>query len=314
MKLRNIINRVRETVENTLIPGKTITRQVNGHRMTIAKNDTGIGLALRRMRKGDPDREPAFMEIIENEVQPGMTVVDIGANIGHVSVNLGLLVGPSGFVYALEPHPINVQLLRRNLSANGYGSRSAVYEIGVSSHEGSVEFFLAKESNLGALHQTPYGVDQITVDVISLDKFFADKSKPHFLKMDVEGAEIEVLDGFKKTALSSPRGLKILIEVHPTYYSEERNFRRQLQEYFEMGFETKFLISAGVSQPDWFRSNGLSPDKVFQIGNLSRGIYSNIPDDLVIESICNRHRQFIPKQNCYHDKIVRAIMLEKTRA
>lgn len=311
--IRRSMNKLREYVENEVLKKSVVTRNINGHIMKISTRDKGIGIALRRMQPGDQDREPAFMEIIEQEVKPGMCVYDIGANIGHVTVNLARLVGETGQVFAIEPSPANILLLRENVSLNKYDRIVKVFEGAITNYSGDASFFMANESNLGALQKTPYVTGKISTKVETLDNFAIKNVEPDFIKMDVEGAEIEVLDGFYQTALETNKDVKILIEVHPTYYSEERSFEKQLLRYFELGFYTKYLISAGVDSPDFFVENGYQPIKSYKIGKLSRGIYEDVTNNHVVQSICSRHRQYIPNLQCFHEKIVRAIMLEKVK-
>src|SRR5262245_18954658 len=68
-------------------------------------------------------------EAVEQLLQPGMTVVDLGAHIGYFTLMSARLVGPNGRVYAFEPSPSSFLMLRKNISANGYDDRvSAVAE------------------------------------------------------------------------------------------------------------------------------------------------------------------------------------------
>ena len=87
-------------------------KKINGFDMLIMKDDPGISRVLNKskwFRKWH--REPDFMDIIMEEVKPGMTVLDLGANIGYVSLLLGRLIGDKGFMYAAEPDIKNFNVI-----------------------------------------------------------------------------------------------------------------------------------------------------------------------------------------------------------
>ncbi|MFP4029869.1 MAG: FkbM family methyltransferase [Candidatus Brocadiia bacterium] len=76
-------------------------------------------------------REPQFTRLVAAEIGEGMNVLEIGANIGHVTCMLARLVGENGAVLAVEPVPANLRLLRANISLNGY-SQVKVYWFSVN--------------------------------------------------------------------------------------------------------------------------------------------------------------------------------------
>ncbi|MCE7979658.1 MAG: FkbM family methyltransferase [Caldilinea sp. CFX5] len=64
------------------------------------------------------DFEPTTRRLIETSIQPGMTFVDVGANIGYYSVFAGQLSGDKGKIFAIEPAPDNLEFLRQNITLN----------------------------------------------------------------------------------------------------------------------------------------------------------------------------------------------------
>src|ERR1051325_7230549 len=72
--------------------------------------------------------EPATQKLIERCLQPGMVFIDVGANIGFFSVVAAQIVGNTGKVYAFEPSPRNIPLLRRNIEARGL-SNVEIHEV-----------------------------------------------------------------------------------------------------------------------------------------------------------------------------------------
>src|SRR6516162_2342073 len=81
-----------------------------------SNEDLAIG---RHVLRGHP-YDPRIAAVIGRYVKPGMAVVDIGANIGCLTMLLASLVGPSGLVVAVEPNPENVKLLEASRRVNGF--------------------------------------------------------------------------------------------------------------------------------------------------------------------------------------------------
>ena len=109
-----------------------ITVQVGKHRMQLEKNAGGIQKSLRGMHKHGKEREPALIHILREEVKQGMVCMDLGANVGYITLLLCDLVGENGKVFAVEPDPKNYKLLNRNVSLNLYRERVQHLKIGIS--------------------------------------------------------------------------------------------------------------------------------------------------------------------------------------
>src|SRR5947209_7574027 len=92
-------------------------------------------LAVGRYVVSDHSYEPGISALLERYVQPGMAVVDIGANIGYLTMLLASLVDQSGLVIAVEPNPENVRLLEASRRANGF-AHIAVLEVAAGRHTG----------------------------------------------------------------------------------------------------------------------------------------------------------------------------------
>jgi len=162
--------------------------------------------------------EPALLEAIEHFVRPGLTVYDVGANIGYVSLALAKVVGPSGHVVAFEPLPANLVRLRANMTLNPEGSQVQVVGAAVGAQNSQATFMVHESGGMGKLQaakgrQAEYE-GSITVEVIALDKWNKNhrQAAPGLIKIDVEGGEAAVLEGLGST-LKSDRPT-ILIELH----------------------------------------------------------------------------------------------------
>lgn len=131
----------------------------------------------------------------EKEIKPGMTIYDIGANVGFYSILGALLVGKSGKVIAIEPFSRNVDYIRKHRDLNNL-KNIEVLEAAVSNINGKT-FFEAGES-IATGHLSEGG--SIEVRSVRLDDLIEDGvfPPPDVIKVDVEGAEAEVFKGSTK--------------------------------------------------------------------------------------------------------------------
>lgn len=287
-------------------------RKVGNHVMYLDRKDTGISAGLMRLKKG-VDREPAFMKVLRRELQKGMVAVDLGANIGYASLIMAGIVGPKGAVYAIEPSERNFMFLNMNIKANGYENIIHSTQMGISNKKGVQKFYISDKSNLHSMTPTAHTHDAVDVPVDTLSEFLKGKRNPNFIKMDIEGHEVEALEGMVDALDAAPPPVRILIEVHPMYYSEEHSFEKSLRLLLAIGFNTKYVISAGIGRPDFFVERGYEPDEVLRAGKRwQRGIYSTVSNEDMIQSACFEHHQYIPEHDITTPKIVRAIMIEKS--
>ena len=158
--------------------------------------------------------EPKLIQVVTDTVKEGMTVIDIGAHVGYYSLYFAKCVGPTGRVFSFEPVPQNLALLRKNVLLNGI-RWIETFPDAVFSCTKDIPFTAPGESaNSGEgslVHHRPGR--PILVHAVALDSFCSSSDiRPDVVKMDVEGAELEVLLGARDTIeRCSP---KLLIELH----------------------------------------------------------------------------------------------------
>lgn len=162
--------------------------------------------------------EPATTRLFREVLAPGMVVVDIGANVGYFSLLAADLVGPSGKVYAVEPEPQNNAILRKNVDLNSY-SNVRVIEKAISNYTGSVQLFLSALDNgsHSISDAAARGVaSEVQVAATTLDDLLEQEGWPQvdLVKIDVEGAEMLVLEGMTLLPQYSPQ-VKLVIEYCP---------------------------------------------------------------------------------------------------
>lgn len=136
--------------------------------------------------------------------RPGDTVVDVGANIGEWTLQMADAVGPSGRVIAIEPIPHLAEALQKSALANNMRHVS-IAAVALSEDEGQAEFSVERAntggSRLGRYARDKGEFDTITVRLETLDGLIARSGvgRVDFIKVDVEGFELEVLRGARAT-------------------------------------------------------------------------------------------------------------------
>jgi FkbM family methyltransferase len=148
--------------------------------------------------------EPNLTSWLEGRLRPGDVFVDVGANVGYFTVLASRLVGESGRVVAIEPSPLANTVLRRNVSDNG-GENVRVEDVAVWDSSGEVVVFGASQRIVGGTTLDPawaarWSLDtQIAVPAEPLSKLLSDDevARAAVLKVDVEGSELQVLEGME---------------------------------------------------------------------------------------------------------------------
>ena len=201
MHLLNILQR---TIEGLPIRGKVrlaeaILRHV-GSREVECHPLPGITVSLRTNQRierwmwaGAYERE--LVQLMKRILKSGMTVLDVGANIGYFSALASGLVGNSGQVHAFEPMPQNLSRLRQNLSAFGW-AHPYPYAVGNATGTAML-YFNESEAGWASLFNSNDLKRRANIDVIRLDDWVRDHAvnRIDFIKMDIEGGEFHALQG-----------------------------------------------------------------------------------------------------------------------
>ena len=153
-----------------------------------------------------------FMELIE----PGMTVVDVGANKGYFSLLFARLMKDKGKVLSFEPDPESRCWLERSIELNGYTSIK-LYSYALSDRDGKSIFYPGKVSSLGSLfffsNMNAEDRKPFTVETRKLDTILKKEEIENvdLIKIDVEGADLLVLHGARKTLKNE--NVKLVMDI-----------------------------------------------------------------------------------------------------
>lgn len=179
--------------------------------------------------------EPATQEVLHVLCQRNWVCYDVGASVGFFSLILGRLVGPTGKVVSFEPSPPALERLRHNVALNP-DLPIAVLPLALSNQDGAAPFDARAELALGRLvspSQPPGSATarQVAVQVRRLDTLVAERdlAPPDLIKIDVEGAEVDVFDGMERL-LHAKRPL-IVCSMHQNLAAMEHRLARAGYRY-----------------------------------------------------------------------------------
>lgn len=128
-------------------------------------------------------------------------VIDAGANCGHLSIFFSKLVGPNGKIFAFEPDKFNIERIHKNKGLNeDLADNIKIQDLLLWDKNELIDFYEAGTVGSSAVWM-PDNEHCVKKQAVTIDDWVKDNniSKLDFIKMDIEGAEIEALDGAVET-------------------------------------------------------------------------------------------------------------------
>lgn len=149
--------------------------------------------------------------ILRSILAPGMVAVDVGANVGIYTKFLARQVGEKGAVFAFEPSRLNFDRLLDNVRHLNV----TTVEAAVGEKSGSAKLYLSESANIDhRMYDSGDDRSVVEVKLFSLDDYFPAGSRVDFIKVDVQGHELSVLNGARRVFLDNPQ-ISCLIEFWP---------------------------------------------------------------------------------------------------
>lgn len=220
---------------------KLIKKRILDFRIYLDKEDEGISKEL--LQHGI--REKPAVDYIKTILRPDMIVIDIGANIGYYAL---LEASKVSHVYAIEPVKYNFELLTKNIKLNDLLNVST-YQLAIGSYSGVVKVYTSKRCNWATIipEEQRFGayVEKFNrfkkgteeVSIYTLDKFVKKFAiKPDLIRMDVEGAEIDIIAGGLDTIGSMSKGSYLIIEIHSSCIKDRKKLGIMLNQIEDSGF------------------------------------------------------------------------------
>lgn len=244
-------------------------------------------------------REIDMIRLIKENIPQYGDIIDCGSNMGFYPILESKYIQSTQRVVCIEPDSRNFSLLR--LNNQFIESNSLLLKCAVSDYDKQATLDVGSASNLNKIVPHSSNSQLESVNCFSIDSLVSAHSlSPSFLRMDVEGHEVEVLRGMRSTLRNAKPGFILFFEVHPNEYNETHSLQNELLWLYDNGFKTKYLVSAGAPHPQPFRDLDLNPLYTIDTDNFTRGVYSDVSpqSSIALTSIA--------------PKVVRYIMLIKS--
>ena len=197
MNLYKYIIRLRPTmlasaIKTILRVRRRIVTTANGRFFVDPASSFGIILAESGVY------EPEIVGLIRETLRPGQTFIDVGANEGYHTIIAAIAMNRTGKIIAVEPQRRLWSALETNLRLND--SEAMLIPAVLSDYSGQARLYLYPSSNPGAsslFRPTRYPLPFVTVPSTTLERLFDEQEIGvcHLMKIDVEGAEYEVIKG-----------------------------------------------------------------------------------------------------------------------
>lgn len=169
-----------------------------------------------------------------------MVVVDVGANIGYYTLLAAREVGITGVIHAVEPCEENLGFLRKNVNSNELDN-VLIHTCAAGRDSRRRGFHITGSSDSHGFYHHPYTETIETVEVAQAPLDNLVEGKVDLVKIDVEGAEIEVLEGMKRIIAENPE-LVLILEWNPACIRNAGHDPLVLPDHLnELGFNVQVL-------------------------------------------------------------------------
>jgi len=182
--------------------------------------------------------------------QPGDVVLDIGANLGRYTVIAAKKIQKEGKVISIEANPSIFELLTKNIQLNEL-TNVIPLNCAVFSEKTKIKFFVnddLRNNQFGTINSdidnfANKGLEQhVYVDANTVDSILSENSieiqEVKWMKIDVEGAEFDVIKGSKEL-ISNAKNLKIIVEIHNL--SNGTTYHKEIKEFLEsFGYKIEY--------------------------------------------------------------------------
>jgi FkbM family methyltransferase len=182
-----------------------------GKKLTVPTFDRWLYVQLHALRWMGGD-----VPWLSEQIRPGMTVVDVGANIGYYTLLFADLAGPAGRVIAFEPDPDLFGAAVENVRRNGKRDTVRLHNCALGAQAGEL-YLLRGHVNSGdnrLRRADPESARAVAVRVMRLDDVLG-AEKVDWIKIDVQGWECDVFEGMRQTLARNRETLQVCFEFWP---------------------------------------------------------------------------------------------------
>ncbi len=180
--------------------------------------------------------EPGSTTVMTRLIHEGDTVIDVGANIGLMTVPAARRVGTTGTVVALEPLPVLARVLQRSMHINGVAERVTIHTCAAAAQSGTARIHISNILGHSSLLPVEGEIDALDVTLHPLDELITPQQSVSFVKIDAEGYELPVFRGMRRIVSENP-DLAMIVEFGPSHLRRSGvSIEEWLHEFASQGF------------------------------------------------------------------------------
>lgn len=268
-----------------LLGRRHLKKKIFNFWMWLDTLDQGIGRTLILFGR----REEDHRIILQKVLKPGMTVLDIGANIGYYAMMERGLVGETGRIIAVEPARGNIATLKRNVALNGYQNID-FFHMAISDTDGTGDLLISPFSNLHSFHARTDAKRQTgeieKVETRTVPSMMAEFGNIDLIRMDVEGHEVEVFNGMLDAVEKGEMSPMVVFETHLRQYTRDHDMEAPLRRLFASGYKVRFMASSSDWGTAQIEALGYRGGPLIPTDFMFRRLFENISDDDAVHLIC----------------------------
>jgi FkbM family methyltransferase len=211
--------------------------------------------------------EPGTRRLIERFLKPGDVFVDVGANLGMISLAAARAMQGKGKIFTFEPFAPTKALLEKTFWLNGFSSILESHGAAVSNRRGHTRLFLGTTSG----HHSIFPLDTTATDtaqyvdvpLVTLDDALPAQQQVTLLKIDAEGAELDVINGALATQANNP-DMGLIVEFGSSHLRRVGRLPSQwLSVFNERGFKCRAIHPESGVLEDW------SPERLMAVDSIN---------------------------------------------
>jgi len=193
--------------------------------------------------------------LIERIVKPGDVFIDVGANLGLHTLAAARAMHGRGRIIAFEPFGPTKCLLETNVRINGFSDIVEIHQSAVSSHAGHQQLYLGKTCG----HHSLFPLEKhaaaseapVSVPLVTLDAVMADHPTVNVVKIDAEGAELDVVEGGRNVIQQNPN-IVLIVEFGLSHLRRTDQIIKNWFAHFEsLGMVYKVINPDTGTLEDW---------------------------------------------------------------
>jgi FkbM family methyltransferase len=231
-------------------PGEVLVRTAVGYLLCPASDYPLLATLVDR-----GELELGTRKLIQRLLRPGETFIDIGANVGMHTLAAAIAMQARGRIIAFEPHPTTCELLRKSLLLNGFARMAETHQAAVSNREGVLPLFLGPTSGHHSLY--PLGGDvgstgaMVDVPLVRIDDIISADTRVDLVKIDVEGAELDAIEGACAT-IERNADVALIVEFGPSHLHRAGHTTGEwLQAFERLGLHFRAIEPMTGALLDW---------------------------------------------------------------